>query len=207
VLFNSTIPVWIMLLGWLAWREPLSRRQALGVFISLIGVAAIVAHGDLLSLGSFRFNQGDAWLLLAMMLWAVYTLLLRWKPKELSSPAFLASIILFGMPPLAIAYAWEVASGARWELTVGAAASLLYYGIFPSVLAFMFFNRGVASLGANRAGIFVHLVPVFGFLLSALLLSEPPHAYHLYGMALVLLGVWLCSAGAVRPQAVAGSEL
>ena len=109
-----------------------------------------------------------------------------------------ACIILFGLPLLGGAYALELASGRSFELRPSTAAALAYYGVFPSVIAYLCFNRGVALLGHTKAGLFIHLVPVFGVILSAVLLGEPPHLYHLAGMALVFGGIWLSSTA--RPQ-------
>ena len=93
-----------------------------------------------------------------------------------------------------------------FDINLRTLATLGYYGIFPSVLAYLFFNRGVEILGAARAGVFVHLVPVFGFMLSALFLDEPPRWFHFAGIALVFCGIWLCNAVRAVP-ARAGSEL
>jgi drug/metabolite transporter (DMT)-like permease len=193
-LLNSTVPVFILLISWLALREPLSLRQLAGVLLSLLGVVVIIGHGELGMLVSLRFNAGDVLLLIAMVIWAIYTLLLRWSPLHLSVGASLGAMVLYGLPPLAAMYAVELASGARFTLTAPGAATLAYYGVFPSVLAYLFYNRGVVEIGANRTGVFVHLVPVFGFLLSALFLHEPPRLYHLVGVACVFCGIWLCTA-------------
>jgi drug/metabolite transporter (DMT)-like permease len=204
VLLNSTVPVFILLIGWLALREPLSLRQVAGVLLSMIGVIVIVAHGDLEMLFALRLNLGDVWLLIAMVIWAIYTVLLRWSPVRMSTGASLAAMILFGLPPLAVMYAVEVASGAGFTLSSASVATLAYYGVFPSVLAYLFYNRGVVEIGANRAGVFVHLVPVFGFMLSALFLSEPPGLYHVVGMICVFCGIWLCTSTRVSAQRAAG---
>jgi drug/metabolite transporter (DMT)-like permease len=198
VLLNSTVPVFILLIGWLALREPVSLRQVFGVLVSMIGVVVIVAHGDLQVLFALRLNVGDASLLIAMVIWAIYTVLLRWSPVRMSTGASLAAMIVFGMPPLAVMYAVELASGAGFTLSSASAATLAYYGVFPSVLAYLFYNRGVVEIGANRAGVFVHLVPVFGFILSALFLSEPPGLYHVVGMICVFCGIWLCTSAQVK---------
>jgi drug/metabolite transporter (DMT)-like permease len=200
-LLNSTVPVFILLISWLALREPMSVRQFAGVLLSLLGVVVIIGHGDPAMLLSLRFNLGDVLLLVAMVIWAVYTLLLRWSPLHLSVGASLGAIVLYGLPPHAQMYAVELASGARFTLSAEGAATFAYYGLFPSVLAYLFYNRGVVEIGANRTGVFVHLVPVFGFLLSALFLHEPPGLYHLAGVACVFCGIWLCTTargGAVR---------
>lgn len=204
VLLNSTVPVFILLISWLALREPLSLRQLAGVLLSLLGVLVIVAHGDVEMLLALRFNAGDVLLLIAMVIWAVYTLLLRWSPLHLSVAASLGAIVLYGLPPLALMYAVELASGARFTLSPEAAATFAYYGLFPSVLAYLFYNRGVVEIGANLTGVFVHLVPVFGFLLSALFLDEPPRLYHLVGVVCVFCGIWLCTRA--RPGAIRSSH-
>jgi drug/metabolite transporter (DMT)-like permease len=204
-LLNSTVPVFILLISWLALREPLSLRQGAGVLLSLLGVVVIIAHGDMGMLLALRFNLGDMLLLIAMVLWATYTVLLRWNPVRMSTGASLAAMILFGLPPLAVMYGVELASGARLTLTSSGAATLAYFGIFPSVLAYLFYNRGVVEIGANRAGVFVHLVPVFGFFLSAIFLDEPPGIYHAIGVVFVFCGIWLCSTVRAIPEPGGGS--
>jgi drug/metabolite transporter (DMT)-like permease len=198
-LFNSTIPVFIILLAWIALRERITRRQGCGVALSLAGVLTIVARGDAATLLGLRINDGDLWLLTAMAIWGGYTVLLRWRPAELSALTFLASVIWFGLPLLALAYAWEIAAGRTFTVTPQVALTLLYFGIFPSILSNLCFNAGVKAIGPNRAGIFAHLMPVFGILLSTLLLDERPHAHHWLGMLLVFAGIWMTSAApAVR---------
>jgi drug/metabolite transporter (DMT)-like permease len=193
-LFNSTIPVFIVLLAWVVLHERISGRQALGVAVSLAGVLTIVARGDAANLLGLRVNDGDLWLLAAMAIWGGYTVLLRWRPAGLGALTFLACIVWFGLPLLAAAYAWELATGRTFALTPQVALTLVYYGIFPSILSNLCFNAGVRALGPSRAGIFAHLMPVFGILLSTLLLGEQPHAYHWLGMVLVFAGIWMTSA-------------
>jgi drug/metabolite transporter (DMT)-like permease len=193
-LLNSVVPVLIVVMSWLFLRERVRLRQGAGIALSLAGVVLIIARGDADVLLGLRFNTGDLWFLTAMVLWSFYTLLLRHKPATLSPHAFLASIVLLGLPPLALAYGAEVALCGAFALTPGTVATLGYFGLFPSVLAFLCFNRGVAALGPNRAGVFVHLLPVFGILLSALFLDERPHWYHLAGMLMVFCGIYLANS-------------
>jgi drug/metabolite transporter (DMT)-like permease len=197
-LFNSIIPVLIIPIAWAALHERITRQQALGVAVSLAGVVTIVVEADLRKLLALHFNHGDLWLLAAMLLWACYTVLLRWRPAELTGLTFLACIVYFGLPLLAVAYAWELAAGRTLEPSAPVLLTLLYYGIFPSILSNLCFNAGVKAVGPNRAGIFAHLMPVFGILLSALFLGERPQAYHWAGIALVFSGIWLSSTA--RPQ-------
>jgi drug/metabolite transporter (DMT)-like permease len=192
-LFNSVIPILIIPLAWLILHERITPRQALGVALSLGGVVTIVAEGDLHNLLSLQFNDGDLWLLAAMVLWAGYTVLLRWRPPELAGLTFLACIVYFGLPGLGLVYAWEIAAGRSLVPSTGVALTFLYYGIFPSILSNLCFNAGVRAVGPNRAGLFAHLMPVFGILLAAAFLGERPQPFHWIGMALVFYGIWLSS--------------
>jgi len=205
-LLNSTIPVIVALASWLLLREPLSARQTLGIGVSLIGVLTILVEGSAARLLSLSFNRGDLILLLAMALWALYTLLLRRKPGELSAAGFLGAIVYFGLPPLALLYAAELASGATFTLAPATGAALAYYAVFPSILAFLCFNHGVAAVGAARGSLFIHLFPVYTVVVSGVALGEFPRPYHFVGIALVLIGIWL-TTGARRVPRPAPADL
>jgi len=200
-LFNSVVPVFIPPIAWLLLKDRTTVAQMAGILVSLTGVIVIVAKGDTQTLRDLAFNRGDVWLVAAMMLWALYTVLLRFRPAGMGMLAFLTTVLVFGWPFLLVWYLFELASGAGFSLTPGTVATLVYYGVFPSVVAFVCYNRGVAAVGPTRAGIFVHLVPVFGIVLSTVLLNEPPHGYHFAGMALIFAGIVLTT----RRRAGAGA--
>ena len=191
VLFNSITPILIILLSWVVARERMSRLQTGGVLLSLAGVLAIVARGDFASLAAFHFNRGDLWLIVAMFLWAVYTLVLRRRPPELSAMGFLTAMLLLSLPFLLPFYLWEFGERGGFALTPATVAALAYYGTFPSIAAYLFWNRGVALVGPNKAGLFVHLMPLFGALLSVIFLGEQLFAYHYAGAGLIFSGIWL----------------
>ena len=191
VLFNSVSPILIILLSWALARERISGLQSAGVLLSLTGVLAIVARGDFASLAAFHFNRGDLWLIIAMFLWAIYTNVLRRRPPELSATAFLAAMLLLSLPFLLPFYLWELAVRGGFDLTPATVAALAYYGTIPSIVAYLFWNRAVVQVGPNRAGLFVHLMPLFGALLSVIFLDEQLHAYHYAGAALIFGGIYL----------------
>ncbi len=193
VLFNSISPILIILLSWIVTRERLDVLQMCGVLLSVAGVLAIVARGDIATLASFQFNRGDLWLITAMFLWAAYTIVLRRRPPELSASGFLAAMLLLGLPWLLPFYLWEFAVRGGFSLTTATVSALAYYGTIPSILAYLFWNRGVAQVGPSKAGLFVHLMPVFGALLAVIFLDERLHGYHLLGAALVFGGIWITS--------------
>jgi len=191
VLFNSISPILIILLSWVVSRERISKLQACGVLLSLAGVLAIVARGDFASLAAFHFNHGDLWLITAMFLWAIYTIVLRRRPPELSAMGFLAAMLLLSLPFLLPVYLWEFSGRGGFALTPATVAALAYYGTIPSIVAYLFWNRGVAQVGPNKAGLFVHLMPLFGALLAVIFLGEKLYAYHYAWAALIFTGIWL----------------
>ena len=191
VLFNSISPVLIILLSWVISRERISKLQACGVVLSLCGVLVIVARGDGATLAAFHFNRGDLWLIAAMVLWAVYTIVLRRRPPALSAMGFLTAMLLLSLPFLLPFYLWEFSQRGGFALTTATVAALAYYGTIPSIVAYLFWNRGVAQVGPNKAGLFVHLMPLFGAILSVIFLDERLYAYHYAGAALIFTGIWL----------------
>ncbi len=191
VLMVSTTPVLIVALSFVLLRQTVTGRQLLGILVSLAGVAAIVAKGDPVFLLALDVNRGDAWILLAVMSWAAYSVLLRWRPAEQHPLDFLVTIMALGAVSLAPLYAWELASGVTMAINAPNLITIAYVALFPSVLAFIFWNRAVGELGANRSGQFLHLMPVFGAILSMVFLGERLHGYHLAGIALIALGIWL----------------
>ena len=206
VMLNSAIPVLIILLGVLFFRQSVSSKQLLGVAVSLAGVLTILSKGHPEALGTLQFNRGDLIVLGSMMLWALYTLLLKWRPDGVPGIALLAvcaSIGLIGMTPV---YGWEIASGKAIQWSFGVVAALLYLGLFPSFVGYIFWNRGVEEVGANVAGLFVHLMPVFVSLLAWLFLGERMFWFHLVGIALIFAGIYLTTRQTPVVPPAAGAE-
>lgn len=191
VLLNSFIPVVTIAISWAFLGKPLRRLEGLGVVISLCGALTIIARGDPAVLVHLNLNVGDVWMLGAVLAWAIYTVGLAWRPAGVHPMLMLAAMTAVGLCALAPAYAWEMAQGRQININLGSLASLAYVGIFPSFLGYIFYNRGVAEIGASKASLFIHLMPVFGTILSAMFLSEIPHWYHYLGIGLIFSGIWL----------------
>jgi drug/metabolite transporter (DMT)-like permease len=193
VLLNSVIPILVIGINFAVFGERLNARQAAGVLTSLCGVVMIVAHGSVQVLMHLKINPGDLWVLGAMLGWAIYTVCLRWRPRELSSSAFTGSLIAVGVVFLLPIFAWDYDAGSRtrWgPVTLGAIA---YFAIFPSVLAYYFWNAAVARVGGERASTFLHLMPLFGAVLSAIFLGETLLWYHYAGAVLIFSGIFVAS--------------
>ena len=189
VLLQSAIPLSIILLSWLVLGVRITTRQVLGIFASLIGVLIIINKGNLLALLRLEVTRGDLWILAAMLSWGFYSVLLRKLPQGLGGLTFLGYTIGLGVLGITPLYLWEMYSGEFISLNRVTLGSILYVSIFPSLLAYLFWNRAVNQVGPNRAGLFIYLIPVFGSLLSVLLLGESLYPFHLAGILFVALGI------------------
>ncbi len=191
VLVNAMIPVFIGLMSWLAYNETMGPQQIVGVMISLAGLLFIVSRGHLGNLARLGFSSGDLWTLAAGMAWAFYSVMLRKRPIQMDPIAFLTAIVALGLLVMLPFYFWELSIHGGFNLSKTTLGSIAYVCVFPSVLSFIFWNRGVAMVGANRAGIFFHLMPVFSILLAFIFLNEQPRLFHLTGVILIFTGIAL----------------
>jgi drug/metabolite transporter (DMT)-like permease len=197
-LLNSLAPVFIVAAGALVFRDPFTVYQAAGIAVSLLGVLVIVTRADVQTLLTLSFNVGDIIVIVNMAIWAVYSIFLRKKPEMhwLSFMFVFAAISTIATLPLAVI---EYLSGSRMQadwLTLG---SIAFIGIFPSFLAFAAWICGVGLIGSNRAGPFLHLIPLYSAVLAVALLGETLMLYHALGFVLILTGVWLAARAKDAP--------
>ena len=193
VILNSFIPVMIVGLSWALLRERLAALQVAGIAVSLGGVLTILSQGSLMILATFRLNAGDLLIILSMAMWSIYTIGLRFRPPGMHLLSFLFVISCIGDLAILPFYALETALGEPMRWTPAAALAIAGVALFSSVLAYIFWNRGVEQVGANVAGLFVHLMPVFGVILAWLVLDERLAPFHLAGIALILCGIVITS--------------
>lgn len=190
-MLNSLMPVATVLLAWVLLRRPLKRLEALGVGVSVIGVLVIVTQGHLARVAELQLNPGDLWMLVAVIVWGLYTVGLHWRPNSVDPMLMLAAMMLVGVIVLAPAWAWELSQGRHIALNAGSVSAIAYTAIFPSFLGYVFYNRGVAMVGPSHSALFLNLTPVFATVLSIVFLDELPVFYHGIGIALILAGIWL----------------
>ncbi len=198
-LMQSSAPLMIGLWSLILFRDRLTLAQFVGILMSLCGVLVIVAHGDPATLAHLRLNPGDVWFLVAMVSYALYAALLRRRPA-IHFLSFLAFTFLAGAIMLAPVTVAEFLAGRRVDPTPAAFAVLAYVIVFPSLLAYVFFNRGVELIGANRTGPFFHLIPVFGSAIAIVFLGERPQLYHSIGYALIIAGIFVAQRGARKAR-------
>lgn len=191
-ILNSLVPVLIVAAGALIFRDRIRWVQLFGISTSLIGVIVIVTHGDLAVLNQLTFNSGDLIVVLAMAVFAIYVAYLRLRPSThwLTFLFVLGAISAVTTMPFAII---EIAQGEVVEVTPLTILAALYVSIFPSLLAFAAWNRGVELIGPNKSGPFLHLVPLYTALLAGMFLGEELRFFHVAGLLLILTGVSLAS--------------
>lgn len=192
LLIQSSGPLFVALWALLLFGMRLTWAQLAGIVVSLLGVLTIILRGDFSALAGIRFNRGDVMFASAVLCFALYSALMMRRPltHQLSLISLTIGCGALMLMPLAI---WEYFSGFPPKADLLTAATLTYVVIFASTLAYMFFNRGVALIGPNRAAPFLHLVPVFGSVMAIVLLGETLHLFHMVGYALVLAGVVIAS--------------
>jgi drug/metabolite transporter (DMT)-like permease len=159
------------------------------VLISLCGVSLILARGDLAFLLTLDYNRGDLLVLAAALFWALYSANLKKYPTELHPFAYLSGIVVTGLICLFPLYCIEISLGKEFHLSSASFFAILYVALFASVLAFIFWNRAVRMVGANKAGPFIHLMPVFSTFLAIIFLGEKVYIYHLFGITMIFIGI------------------
>jgi drug/metabolite transporter (DMT)-like permease len=189
---NSLAPVLIGAAGVALFRDRLTGRQTLGIAVSLVGVLVIISKANLTVLGNLGVNWGDLIILFNMVMWAVYSACLRLSPP-LHWLSFTFTLAVISGVATAPFWIWEHAGGLTLQPTPLTLGALAYVSIFPSLVAYACWNRGVELIGANRAGVFLHLIPLYSAVLAGLLLGESLMLYHVAGFLLILSGVWLAA--------------
>lgn len=197
-LLNSFIPVATIALAFCLLGKRLTALEAAGVLVSLAGVLTIVSHGSVDVLLGLSLNTGDLWMLGAVATWGLYTVGLQWRPQGVDPMLMLAAFTVVGLAMLAPVYAWELSAGRSINPSLMAIGGILYTGIFPGFIGYVFYNAGVAAVGPSRSALFIHLMPVFGIVLAAIFLGERPYWYHFAGIGLVFAGILLTTRKPAR---------
>ena len=191
VLMISTVPVMIIFISSLLKIEKTNFFQIIGVGLSLTGVLFIITKADIGLLKNLDFNRGDLIMIIAMFSWATYSALLKKKKYELSQISLLQVVISFGVIFLIPLYFIDMNMGNSIKLEKPFFLTLTYVVLFPGLASFFFWIKGVALIGANRSGVFLHLMPIFGAVMAMIIFDEKFMFYHLIGAVFILMGIIL----------------
>jgi drug/metabolite transporter (DMT)-like permease len=202
---QAALPAFVYGLNFLFFRTRVSPFQLAGFTVTLIGVLFVATHGDWSRLAALDLNFGDAMVVFAILIYALYTVSLRYKP-QLNWKSLIAILSFFAALAALPFAVWEYTRGAAIFPDAKGWTIAAYTAIFPSIMSQLFFIRGVELIGANRAGIFVNLIPIFGTGLAIVILGEALEVYHLWALGLVVAGIWLAerrvgpAGGETRPR-------
>ncbi len=191
-LIQTTMPGFIILMSVTVFGEKVTVRQWTGAAACVFGAALVVLHGDPTALYKLDFAFGDLLMVVAVVLYGIYSLLLGRRPPvhPLSLMVYTFAIGAAGLFPL---YLWELLRTGGFAVTVEAALSIGYVALFPSIVAYFCWNRGIDIIGPNRGGLFICLIPVFASILAIAFLGEALRAYHIGGMLMILAGMFIFS--------------
>ena len=191
ILMISTIPVWIIFISSILNIEKTNIFQIIGVIFSLTGVIFIITKADLEIIKNLDFNKGDLSMVVAMFSWAVYSALLKSKKYEISQFSLLQVVIITGLIFLTPIYLIEMYLGNVIVLGMPFILTLTYVVFFPGLASFIFWIKGISLIGANRAGIFLHLMPIFGAVMAMIIFEEKFMYYHIFGAIFIIAGITL----------------
>lgn len=188
-LISATSPIWTLVLAGALGLERMSRYKVGGALCALGGALVIICNGDVGSVFQQGWNQGDIIIVVSSVIWAVYSVGLQYKPQGISMRCQLTGFVIIGLLFLLPCYGWELLQGKQTPFDLKAWGSYLYVGLLGSVVAWFLWNYAIQSIGSVKTGLVYYTIPVFSAVLAIAFLGEPLEAYHLYGFALVFLGI------------------
>ncbi|MGE3144678.1 MAG: DMT family transporter [Pseudorhodoplanes sp.] len=188
LLIQSTAPLIVAAWTFVLFRQQLTRGQAFGILVSIAGVLVILTRGEFAALRDIDFNRGDVWFFLALIVFAFYSALVQKRPA-MHPLSFLAFTMGWGALWLTPFYLWEIAAGAALTLDAETIAAIAYVIVFPSIVAYLCYNRAIEMIGPNQVAALYPLIVLFGSVFAIGALGERPQLFHAAGFALILSGV------------------
>lgn len=188
-LMMATSPIIIPGIAYLVHRDKPTGRQVIGIIASVLGVGVIITRGDVSVLAELTFNRGDLWVLAAVPMWGLYSVILKDRPQGLSSRALMLVLTSLGTLMLTPFYLWEVSRLGGFVVNAPNLMTIAYISLVASVIAYFAWNRGVADVGAIKAGPFLHMIPACAIVLAISFLGETLQSFHIVGLALIGGGI------------------
>ena len=192
LIINSSIPMLILIFSFIIFKTKIKFIQIIGIILSSFGVLYLILKGQVLNINNIVFTIGDLWVVLSSFAWALYSTLVRLKPKDISDMEYFSIIVLFGFIILLPFYLYQGYSIQKELILVQENFLIfIYISVFTSILSYYFWHQGIKYLGASKTGQFTHLMPIFGTILAYIFLGEILQNYHLVGAILIIFGIYL----------------
>ena len=192
-LMISTIPVLIIFISFIFRVEKINLNQVLGLILSITGVVIIITQLEFSRLIHLDLNKGDLWLLVAMLSWAIYSTMLKTHKTGLNYLTFISVIVTLGLIFLFPQFLFEFNNQEFIKFNFAFFLIIGYVVLFAGLGAYIFWNKAVLIVGPSRAGIFLHLMPVFSSFMAIFLLNEKFMNFHIFGAIAIVLGIYLSS--------------
>jgi drug/metabolite transporter (DMT)-like permease len=192
-LMISIIPVLIVFISFIFKTEKINLSQIFGLILSIAGVITIVTRLDFTKIINLDLNKGDLWLLVAMLSWAIYSTMLRTHKTELKYLSFMSVIISIGLIFLFPQFLFEYYNHQVIRFNIPVFLITIYVVLFAGLGSYILWNKAVVIVGPNKAGIFLHLMPVFSSFMAIFLLNEKLMYFHIIGATIIIIGIYLSS--------------
>ncbi len=190
---TAAMPTITIVMAWMIINEKPGRLQVLGVIISALGVLGIIFKGSLANAYHLIFNYGDLLVIGSVASWSLYSVFLRKFKIVLHPVSLLTMTIGLGITFIAPFYLWEIIATRDFSFSYRVLPIFLFLGIFPSILAYLCWNNGVAKVGPSTSATFLYLLPIFAAFLAFIFLDEKIYYYHMFGGSLIFVGLYLAN--------------
>jgi drug/metabolite transporter (DMT)-like permease len=201
LIINSSVPILIIILSFIIFKTKINTKQILAIILSTFGVLYLILKGQVSNMMALHFTQGDLWVILSSLSWALYSVLMRLKPKNLNDLELFSMLVFIGFMMILPVYLYQ---GYSLEEEIAVVKSnylvFIYISLFTSVLSYYFWHKGIENIGAGKTGQFTHLMPIFGSILAYIFLDEMIQSYHLIGGFFILFGIYLSLFDKKLPQ-------
>ncbi len=192
-LIAITFPIFILILSRIFYNEKISLKKVIGICIVAMGVVLIITKGSLTILLNLTFSIGDIWMLVASIIFATYSILLKRRPKEISIWAFQISTFFLGLVSLFPFYMMEYISAPAFSFDTKSFISILYIGVFSSLTSFVLWNNAIEKIGPTKAGLIYYTLPIFSGLLAFLILKEEIGIIHFISALMIISGILIAN--------------
>ena len=192
-LMISIIPVLIVFISFIFKTEKINFSQIFGLLLSITGVLTIITRLDFSKLINLDLNKGDLWLLVAMLSWAIYSTMLITHKTGLKYLSFMTAIVSIGLIFLFPQFLFELKNHQVIKFNIPVILITSYVVFFAGIGSYILWNKAVVIVGPNKAGIFLHLMPVFSSFMAIFLLNEKLMNFHIIGAVIIIIGIYLSS--------------
>ena len=185
LIINSSVPIIVLIFSFYILKQSINLKQVLGILY-------LILQGDIFSIFSLEFNSGDLWIILSSLTWALYSVFIKFKPKDLNDVEFFSTVVTIGFIMVLPLYFFQ---GYTLEYEIQVLKDnyfvFIYISVFTSVLSYYFWHKGIEEIGASKTSQFTHLMPIFGAILAYIFLDEILQSYHIIGGVMIALGIYL----------------